>query len=382
VKNGPVAKRETCSARCAVRKSGAHRRTGRGAGTDHRPSSSSSSTIMRTFPPPSDNDSPGDDYVERTPPPRQQPPPRPPPPPPPPPRPWVLQVQLPWLSSSGHHHPRDDEGTTSCRNSLRQIQIDGSIFTTHNVDGFARYLQHGLSLDHPPAGLFAGDTGVFVSLQHILKLRDVRQQNIIYSVDPPRPPPPPELPWYQMLLMQIDLAYLTKYLLLPLAIAYYVFRHLEATILWTGVLTMSLGRFIVDQVDVILSGLYHQGPWYLGFWEGDSLPSICARITYHGDAGFWYRNLSDCQIIFDTKRTAWLHIARPITYGALLMVTVVVLILLVRECHRPPPPVNPDMVDLYRAFHTIAGQFQQGQRQQPPPPRPAARGGRGPEQWR
>jgi hypothetical protein len=273
---------------------------------------------MRTFPNSSDNDSPGDDYLERTPPPRQQ---RPPPPPPPPPRPWIMRVQLP---NTNHHHQQQGMPHPL----IRKIQVDGSCHNGQNVESFAKYLQHGLNLDYPPSGLFTtagsedggdsdGTGNVFVSLPHILKLRDVIRQSQLFAVEY-RPPPPPKVPWWKnQINLVVVIVDLIKYLVLPLVIAYYVMYHLESTILWTGVLTMSILGMVVHQVDAILGNLYHQGPWYLGFWEGGSLPSICARITYHGDAAFWYRNINECQVIFDTKRTAWLQIARPILYTIL-----------------------------------------------------------------
>jgi hypothetical protein len=233
-------------------------------------------------------------------------------------------------------------------------------------------LQHGLNLDYPPSGLFTtmtvGDNdgdddgivgNVFVSLPHILKLCDVIRQSQLFAVEY-RPPPPPIMPWWKKNQMDVVgvVVDLTKYLVLPLVIAYYLRYHLESTILWTGVLTMSLLGMVTYQVDVILGNLYHQGPWYLGFWEGGSLPSICARITYHGDAAFWYRNINECQVIFDTKRTAWLQIARPILYTILFAGGLSGLLWLIRAWKKPPPPVNPDMVDLFRAFNVIVGQFQ------------------------
>lgn len=269
---------------------------------------------MRTYG--SENDSP-DDYMERTPPPRR------PPPPPPPPRHWILHVRLP-------------------NGMIRKIQVDST--TTIR---FGEYLQQGLNLNYTPTGLFQGD--VYVSLHHILKLRDPQEQAAVFAVEY-QPPPPPDLPWWRTL----DLSIIVCYGILPISILYYLWNHLELTLLWTGVILVRLADMLIEQP---LHHLYHYGPWYLGFWEGEPLPTICARLTYHGDSNFWYRNLSDCQVIFDTKKTAWLQIARPITYALVFGILIYILFLLIREW-RKPPPLNRDMVDLYRAFNIILGQVQ------------------------
>lgn len=278
---------------------------------------------MRTYDD-SENDSPNY-YVERTPPPRR------PPPPPPPPRNWILQVKLP-------------------NGILRKIQVDG----TTNADSFGRYLQQGLNLDYTPTGLFQGD--IYVSLQHILK---AREQDAVLTVEYEAPPLPP-LPWWKTL----DVPSILGYRILPLIILYFLWNHLESIFLWTGVIVLQLADLLIEHP---LSHLYHYGPWYLGFWEGEPLPTICARLTYHGDASFWYRNLTECQVIFDSKRTAWLQVARPITYVAVVGMCFYALLITIREWRRPPP-MNRDMVDLYRAFNVILGQIQRrrGDRQEHP----------------
>jgi len=47
-------------------------------------------------------------------------------------------------------------------------------------------------------------------------------------------------------------------------------------------------------VEFPLKELYRHGPSFLGL-EGDSLPRICARITYHGDPEFWSLNMGEYQ---------------------------------------------------------------------------------------
>ena len=39
-------------------------------------------------------------------------------------------------------------------------------------------------------------------------------------------------------------------------------------------------------IEFPLREVYRHGPSIIG-WEGEPLPRICARITYHGDEAFW-----------------------------------------------------------------------------------------------
>jgi len=90
------------------------------------------------------------------------------------------------------------------------------------------------------------------------------------------------------------------------------------------------------------------------------LPQICARITYHGDEDFWARNMDECQRIFDAKEDAMLRTTRPFLYVGTFVVGFWLVRSLVREhaatLLRSRSRPDREMVETYRAFHTIARQ--------------------------
>ncbi len=110
-------------------------------------------------------------------------------------------------------------------------------------------------------------------------------------------------------------------------------------------------------VEFPLKELYRHGPSFLG-WEGDSLPKICARITYHGDPEFWSRNMDECQRVYDSKEAAALHIWKPILMlfwiiGLFYMVRLI----LARWALNRRERLDPDVVETYQAIRMLVRQF-------------------------
>jgi len=219
-------------------------------------------------------------------------------------------------------------------------------------------LQQALDVNGDPiAGLFQEPTETFCSLPYILSLRrHDEQRKLIYAVEL-EPPPlrPRRRPWWEHEWFLFGV--------LPLAAIGFVSRHYSPRDLqhW---LSHSLITAYNVTIEWPLQELYRSGPWFLG-WEGESLPQICARITYHGDAHFWEsaHNLLECQRIFAAKQQAWLRLARPVVYFVLAVLGVTALRLLLREYweqqhRRRERPGDRDMADLYRAFHVVLRQVQ------------------------
>jgi hypothetical protein len=211
---------------------------------------------------------------------------------------------------------------------------------------------------HRIVGLFVEHSGVFVALQSILQTthRSVRHDTYCLHLEP-RPPPPKPVPWWER--PEIWIA-----VLLPVAAyLWYAEAHVRVgpAVYETGFTFYST---ILYMIQMPLQELYRHGPWLIG-WEGDSLPRICARITYHGDASFWSRNFEECERIYAAKEEAWLRMARPIVYGilAVTVTTIVRFILWERAQHNlrmaaqlRGPPTDRDMVETYRAFQVIMRQ--------------------------
>ena len=110
---------------------------------------------------------------------------------------------------------------------------------------------------------------------------------------------------------------------------------------------------------------YHRGPWFLGAWEGEALPRICARITFHGDEAFWGRNLFECERIFRAKEEAWLRLARPIVgLGVAVFVVWALRLWMVawkqlqqQRARDRQGPVDREIIDFYHAFNAVARQI-------------------------
>ena len=194
------------------------------------------------------------------------------------------------------------------------------------------------------AGLFREPDCLFVSLHDIIEERDYKN---VYALSYPHIQTPKPKPWLTKTVMSLigvgGLVALWRFG--PIALAY---LHR-----WSG-------SFFEVFVNLPLRELYRYGPNMVG-WEGASLPSVCARITYHGDEDFWKRNMAECQQIFDSKEEAMLRMARPVLYLFTMVLGFWVARLLVREhavsLRRMTKKPDRDMVETYQAFNVIFKQM-------------------------
>ncbi|GMI28126.1 hypothetical protein TeGR_g2603, partial [Tetraparma gracilis] len=83
---------------------------------------------------------------------------------------------------------------------------------------------------------------------------------------------------------------------------------LQSLLAWLSSVPLTLLDVLIEAP---LKHLYRNGPATVG-WEGLGFPQICARITYHGDAGFWAQNLPECKKIFFAKEAAAMSLVRPL----------------------------------------------------------------------
>jgi hypothetical protein len=221
-------------------------------------------------------------------------------------------------------------------------------------------IRQGLAM--PPdemtvSGLFAERTGVFSSLRYILTLssptadeqKREEERRLIYAVSlAPPPVGPPRRPWWREYPELVTA-------LLVVAAGVVLHRRGDAVRTWAANAAVAL---LHATIELPLQELYGSGPWFLG-WEGDPLPRICARITYHGDEAFWSRNGAECERIYAAKREAWMRLARPTMGLALLTVSVAVVRFTIWEWRRvrwERPPTDRDMVETYRAFQVLLRQ--------------------------
>lgn len=194
------------------------------------------------------------------------------------------------------------------------------------------------------AGMFRESDCLFVSLQDIINDVDTKS---VYALSFPHFHIPQPEPW------------LTETVLIlggvGSIVGLWVFGPIVLALLhhWSG-------SFFEVFVNLPLRELYRYGPSVVG-WEGASLPSVCARITYHGDEDFWKRNLVECQSIFDSKEEAMLRMVRPFLYVATLLVGFWVIRALVREhamsLRRNLKTPDQDMIETYRAFNVLFRQM-------------------------
>lgn len=194
------------------------------------------------------------------------------------------------------------------------------------------------------AGLFRESDCLFLSLADIIAEQD--QENV-YSLTFPYFPAPKQKPWLTetgMILLGV-VGLMSLWVLGPVALAY---LHR-----WSDTLFELF-------VNLPLRELYRYGPSMVG-WEGASLPSVCARITYHGDEAFWKRNIEECQQIFDSKEEAMLRMVRPLLYIITLALGYGVARSLVREhalsLRRTENKPDRDMLETYHAFNVIFRQM-------------------------
>lgn len=195
----------------------------------------------------------------------------------------------------------------------------------------------GLYVDRSPPALF-------VTLEHIVSNPEVSSKEV-YSLKPRPRPPPEESPWPSV--------WVILGVLLAIVAVYYHELMLHSM--------ASLWSFLFhSMIEAPLREFYRYGPRFVG-WEGESLPRICASITYHGDVVFWRQNLAECERIYAAKEEAWLRMARPGVYVVLMFALVFVVRMILQEVlgkHHPPgPPTDRDMVETYRAFQVLLRQI-------------------------
>ena len=108
-----------------------------------------------------------------------------------------------------------------------------------------------------------------------------------------------------------------------------------------------------------LKELYRHGPSIIG-WEGETLPRICAQITYHGDEAFWSRNMDECERIYHSKEAAAMQIRKPIAIGCMILIAFFMVKSIVEARARAlqrQQRVDPNMVETYRAIHMLIRQL-------------------------
>ncbi|EEC45767.1 predicted protein [Phaeodactylum tricornutum CCAP 1055/1] len=272
-------------------------------------------------------------------------------------RTWILKLRVPSLHQQQQqqqpkHSPPAPRGqnahpTPSSLPPVLQIHVSPTMTSATLASCIQQATtHHSYFLGDPPVGLFDVASGVFVSLDYLLaatatstavpnresmedKERDLIQNSTYTLYWAPPPPPPIHIP----------------------CVSTAVYR-------WT--------------IELPLQELYRHGPWMVG-WEGESLPRICARITYHGDAAFWSRNLEECERIYDAKEEAFLRIARPSVYIVLVVLVMLFARWLVAEAlhvwadrdrrraaayRQRHHGMDADMMETYRAWQTLMRQVQ------------------------
>jgi len=186
----------------------------------------------------------------------------------------------------------------------------------------------------------------------------------VYSlVLQPRPTPTPRTTWYEIIAK--ILFYTLVFIIIPLVLAWILYTRFDD--LADAALHAAKNAYRNFFVSP-LREFYRHAPSLLGGWEGQPLPRICSKITYHvyGDEGFWRRNAEECQVLYRAKEEAWLRIAQPVAGAVILFCIVVVVRFLLVEIFRPPPPPKRDpavvaqereMFETYRAMQTLVRQL-------------------------
>lgn len=266
---------------------------------------------------------------------------------------WTLRIYSPaaeYASSEISIYITDTMTTQRLQQCIEQAILDDPILR-HETQIDTDYL-HPLDI----VGLFClSDNGIFYHLDHILQIPEKSRKARWSVVRPRRRPAPPKMPWWQTIEFLVVMGILVS------AWWWYADPHI-----WIWDNLVSTTTFLFETVvNVPLREFYRHGPPYLGGWEGAPLPSICARITYHGDEVFWSRNLEECQRIFAAKQEANLRVVRPLIYVGLLVGFVYIVRDLVREHarNRRVAP-NRDMVETYQAFQMIMRQLKRAMHHQ------------------
>jgi len=110
-------------------------------------------------------------------------------------------------------------------------------------------------------------------------------------------------------------------------------------------------------IEFPLREIYRHGPSIIG-WEGEPLPNICARITYHGDELFWSRNIEECERIYAAKERSALQVRKPIVVAFLIGIVFYMIKSIVEaRALRRRERIDPNMVETYRAIQMLTRQL-------------------------
>ena len=267
---------------------------------------------------------------------------------------WILNVRPPRSASFN---------SNSSSTVVRRIRVHPDM----DVATLSACLQQALGVTTDVdriSGLFQESTELFLPLQHILTLDDSDdnpQRQLIYTLELPELPTPTRrktAPWWEHAVV--------KYGFIPITAAWIVYWYsYRVHVHISHWIASTLHTAYHVTLELPLQETYRHGPWFLGAWEGESLPRICARITYHGDQAFWERNLTECQRIFDAKLEAWLRLTRPVVGLVVVMVLVWAFRLTILAAWRARAvaaqhvrPVDREILDFYRAFQVVTRQIQ------------------------
>lgn len=122
--------------------------------------------------------------------------------------------------------------------------------------------------------------------------------------------------------------------------------------------TVNLPFWLFDVlIEFPLRELYRHGPSLVG-WEGEPLPRICARVTYHGDEEFWSRNLEECERIFLSKEAAAMQVRKPLLISFLCIIAFYMVKSIVEaRALRQRERIDPNMVETFRAINMLTRQL-------------------------
>eukprot|EP00797_Seminavis_robusta_P003731 Sro1238_g255200.2 (272) ;mRNA; r:7028-7843 len=225
--------------------------------------------------------------------------------------------------------------------------------------------------DDSVVGLFGYQNGMFVSLEHLLSCGDTTSEEDskflrrqIYSLYMPKPVP--KAPWWhdwRVIFggLVLFFAVVWKKLSLLLHMVSGIPFFLESV--WDQ-LCFLLPAFYHSLVTQPLKDTYRSGPAVFGGWEGASLPSICARMTY-GDQEFWERNFSDCQAMYQAKESAFLFVGRPLVFLVLMLMMVWILrqwlwyraLRINQQRNHQQYQQDREMIQFYRAIQVLFRQL-------------------------
>lgn len=230
-----------------------------------------------------------------------------------------------------------------CNAAVRTDCGKNFVFFSATQDSFTEFFLHL----HSPfyllpfgQGLFGEHDSVFYSLQHILA--NPESEQTIFSVHRPLPRVEDKDDFWYLVLV--------GYVLFGVILAVSAYRYGQDVWYFSMDLLVSIFRRIFD---IPIRELYRHGPNLIG-WENLDLPTICSRITYHGDREFWRRNMEECHAIYGAKEEAFVRVCRPVLYVVLSVVIFMVirhLVAVYAESKRDR--TDRAVLETYHAFQTM-----------------------------